>query len=226
MATNPYDSPASRAPGMSSSSKVLLGLGIGCGVLLLLCCGGGGLSLYWFGRSVQDSISKDPAKIREVTAEIVTIQIPEKLPPVMSMSIPIPWVNTTFMTWAQYGDMQEKNMLALIQFGQQFDEQNMNMQWRQSMRSSGRRDLEDVDIEHSETRDVEVNGQPATFQVARGHTQRSKNEVWQVTGSFHGKGGGPAILFMQVNQSDFSEDEINKLLDSMKGEGKRMKDEG
>lgn len=200
---------------MSGTTKVLLGLGIGCGVLFLLCCGGGGLGIYFYGKSVQESISKDPAKIREVTAEIVAIEVPAALPPSMCMAIPIPWTNTNFMTMVQYGDEAEKNVLFLMQFAQQFDEQQMNLQWRQSMRSNGRRDMEDVDVVQSESHDIEVNGQPASFKIANGQAHQSKRNVWQVMGTFHGKSGS-AMLFMQVNQDDLSKEDVIRMLDSMK----------
>ena len=44
---NPYDTPEHSRPGMSGTTKVLLGMGIGCGVLVLLCCGFFGASTFW-----------------------------------------------------------------------------------------------------------------------------------------------------------------------------------
>ena len=65
---NPYDSPETVRPGMSSGAKVLIGLGIGCGVLVLLCCGVFGVSMYFFGRSF--NMSEDPATVRRVLRQL------------------------------------------------------------------------------------------------------------------------------------------------------------
>jgi hypothetical protein len=215
MSTNPYDSPESRPAGMSGSNKLLLGLGIGCGLLVVICCGGGGLSSYFYFQNVKNSLSKDPTRIREVTAEIVTIEVPEALPPMMCVSIPIPLTGKTFMTMAMYGDEGDKNMMVLMQFGWQMDEQQMNIQWRNQMRTSGRRDIEDVDIEQTETRDLEINGRSAQFRIASGQAHKTNRKVWQVVGTFNGKGGS-AMLFLQMNQDDLSKEDLLKMLDSMK----------
>ena len=70
---NPYDSPEMARPGMSSAAKVLLGLGIGCGVLVLLCCGGFIFTGVYFTRSIQQAMSEEPDTIRRVADSIVAI---------------------------------------------------------------------------------------------------------------------------------------------------------
>jgi hypothetical protein len=214
MSINPYDSPETAPRKMSGSAKALIGLGIGCGIFVLLCCGIFGGGGFWFVKTVQESVSKDPAKIRELTERIVAISIPENLPPAMCLDFVIPLANTRIMSWAQYGDLKDHNMLGLVQFGEQFDENQMRMQWRTSMRQNGSRGYDDIEVEQSERHEQQVNGEPATFTVARGRDHDDR-EVWQVTGAFHGK-GGPAMLFLKVSQSEFSKDQVLEILESMK----------
>jgi hypothetical protein len=91
----------------------------------------------------------------------------------------------------------------------------MNMQWRQSMRQNGGREMEDIDIESTETVDHEVNGKPASFKVMQGKTHGDKRQVWQVMGAFQGK-EGQAMLVLHVDETDFTKEQVLELVNSMK----------
>ncbi len=212
---NPYDSPEAPRPGMSGTAKLFLGLGIGCGVLVLLCCGGFVATFYYFGRSAANSVTKDPAKIREITDKIVAITVPDSLPPATAMEWNLPLFNFTVMTFAQYGDEHGPNLLGLVQFNENFDEKQMRTQWRDSMSQNGRQGFEEIEIEKSERVEQDVNGEPAAFTLAEGQVAHSDDKVWQVTGSFHGK-GGPAFLHMKVKADDFTKEQVLEIIHSMK----------
>ena len=104
---NPYDSPENFRPGMSTGTKVLLGLGIGCGVLVLLCCGGMMLGGYFFGRSMQEAISEDPQQIAAVATSIVDIEVPAPLEPMFSLDFTIPFVNQKAMAMVVYAHKRD-----------------------------------------------------------------------------------------------------------------------
>jgi hypothetical protein len=212
---NPYDSPETVRPGTSGGAKVLIGLGIGCGVLVLLCCGIGGIAAFFFGRSFQQAMSEDPATIRRVADSIVTIDVPEELEPEVSVDFTMPFINRKMMSLAVFADRHEHSALVLFQLAEGFgDAETLRTQFNQSMRESGRRQVEEIAVEESETIKAEINGSEAEFTVGRGKTKEGGREVWQATGAFEGK-GGPAMLFMQLNAEDFTKEQVTEVIDSM-----------
>jgi hypothetical protein len=213
---NPYDSPQTPQPGMSSGAKVLLGLGIGCGVLVLLCCGGGIIAAVFFGRSMQQAMSEDPETVRIVTESIVEIDVPTSLPPQMSLDWTIPILNRKMMTMAVYADEGDKSALVLFQMDEDFGNPAvMRTQFEESMKESGGQEWDEVELEESEKFTTEINGAEAEFTVGRGKRKEDDREVWQAIGSFDGK-GGPAMLFMQLDAENFSKDDAMGVLQSMK----------
>jgi hypothetical protein len=212
---NPYDSPESVRPGMSSGAKVLLGLGIGCGVLVLLCCGGVGVFVFYFGRSVQKAASEDPATIRRVTHSIVSIDVPESLEPKFSLDWSIPFVNQSI--WAAvYADAKDHSSLVLFQVDENLgNAEAMKHQFQQSLRDAGREEWKEVELDESESFETEINGNQAEFKVGSGSREHPEAKVWQATGAFDGK-GGPAMLFMQLGADDFDKDQVMAILKSMK----------
>jgi hypothetical protein len=211
---NPNDRPEPPRPGMSGATKVLLGLGVGCGLIVLLCCGVFGAGTFFVAQMAQQALSNDPDKVHDLTAEIVTIQIPDTLKPLGSLDLNIPIVNTRLMTGVAYRDASQYNVLMLGQFGEQFaDDETMQLHWKQFSHESGRH-ADDVRIEESEKYDTQVNGQPANFTIGKGRDRKAEREVWEVAGKFRGH-GGPAVLILRLNASDFSKEQVLDVLKSM-----------
>lgn len=215
---NPYDSPETVKPGMSGSTKVLLGVGIGCGVLALLCCGGLIIGGVFFGRSFSKAVSTEPDTIRAVTESIVSIEVPPPLKPVMSLDWTIPIVDRKMMTMAIYSDKEDdpENMLFLFQMSDEFVNRDMmKAQFEQQLQQSSNQEWKEIELEDPETIEIEINGSPAEFTFGRGKVRDSDREAWQAIGDFDGK-GGPAMLIMQLNADDFTEEQARGILSSMK----------
>lgn len=209
--TNPFDSPQQppqARSGMSSGTKVLLGLGVGCGLVLLLCCGGFAGFSYYIARNFQQVT--DPAQIGTIADGIVTIEVPDYLKPKMGLDGSIPFVGSVKL--AVFGDDADHNTLVLTEFvggegaaGQQFD---------QAMREAGHQGPQEVEVTDSEEFKTTINGQEATFIVGQGKHHNDR-EVWQATGAFEGK-SGPARLVLQLDAEQHTKEELLEILHSMK----------
>ena len=196
---NPYDVP--QRSGMSGTGKVLLGLGIGCGLLVVLCCGVIGFGGYAIVKVAKES----------TTEEIVTIDIPEELQPVMGLNVNLPFVGPV-VKGTLHSDKDRKDHLIIGQINQSFgDRRNLETQLRTSMQHEGD---EDVEVEETETLDTKINGELAHFTISRGKGQESQEKYWDVVGQFKGD-EGPAILIFKARVANFTKDKVLAMLKSM-----------
>jgi hypothetical protein len=180
---------------------------------------------YFFGRSMQEAISEDPQEIAAVTKSIVEIDVPAPLAPVFSMDFTIPIVNQKFMTMAMFAHQRDgsapkekepDSLLVLFQMTENIGDRGaMKAQFEAQMQESGRKEWEEVQLENEEIIEHEVNGSPAQFTFGKGKRDRDDREVWQASGAFDGK-GGPAMLFMQLDAEDFTEEQARGVIDSMR----------
>lgn len=203
--------------GMSTGAKVLIALGIVFLVLFVLCCGGvflvGYLGVSYFG----ETISQDPAKIATVTDEITQIEIPEGLSPQMSMDMKIPFTDQRIMVMAVYADEPSNSTLVLMAMGEQFAGQNeaqMKQSAEQQLRQQGMQQ-EEVLIEESYQKEVEIRGEQATFNILKGRGAESQAARIQVTGVFRGE-DGPVMLILNADATKFGEQQVIEMIDSIR----------
>lgn len=99
---------------MSTTTKVLLTLvGIG-GLFFLLCCGGLFFAGFKFQQFAKNAVKQDPESVREVTADIIGIDIPDDFEPKQSMDM-------IFMKMVIYQHKADPSATLMIsQFGNQF----------------------------------------------------------------------------------------------------------
>ncbi len=216
--TNPYDSPEFARPGMGTGGKVLLGLGLGCGLLMLLCCGFFGISGYWFSQALVKSISSDPVAIRDLTDSIVSMEIPAGLEPQFSMDLHIPIVGQIAMVVWTSGAVSEESTSGSGLLISQMDNpavnrEDLRKQFESEFRETQNGGLEEIRLEKSEAIDLTINGALAQFTFGSGK-RKDGVEVWQVTGSFDGK-GGPAMLLMQLVTDSYTEEQVRATVQSM-----------
>jgi hypothetical protein len=229
MASNPFDpqdfqegpQPIEKQ-GMSGGSKVLLILGIIFLVLILLCCGGLAVFFFYARSYVGEAMSTDPAHIREVTARVAPLEVPDVLKPQFSMDMKVPFTDTSAMTMVAYSDPSQESMLMLAAFGEAFQGQNqaqMEAQMQQSLRSQGMNQRGDMTINERSEREIEVRGKPVTFHFAKGTQKDSQTGAEtpriEVTGMFEGP-EGMVMLMVQADEETLSEDEIVEMIESIK----------
>lgn len=213
---NPYDSPEHTRGGMSTGGKVLLALGITFGVVLLLCCGGLGGGGYWFYSVMRDSVTTDPEAIQKITNEIAAIEIPESFKPEMGFNLEVPFTEKKDVKFVTYANASRDGSLVLAQFDESIaSEAQMRDQLNVQLNNRNQGSNEPIDIRESEKLELEINGKPASFTVARGESRRTNKEFWQVIGNFRGK-GGPAMLIFVTPAEGFDKDAVMKLVHSIK----------
>jgi len=202
--------------GMSTTAKVLIILCVVFGGLLVLCCGGMALVGYKFTSEMKESMSQDPQAIAAKTEEIARIDVPAGLAPQASFDMKIPLTDQRLMVWVVYADKKSDSMLMLFAMGETLAQQNQ-AQMRQSIDQSLQQQnmqQEQITVDESYTKELEINGQPATFVIQKGTGKDSQTRRIQVSGVFQGK-TGPVMLMLNVDAEKFSEEEIVKMLESI-----------
>jgi hypothetical protein len=207
------------APQKGGGSKVLLGLGIGCGIMLLLCCGIGGYGFYMVKRAFK--IETTPAGVTEVAEGITDMDPPESFTPVMGMDMKNPMTGQKIFTMATYAGPNQKGMLVVAEFDQTMagaNAEQMKSQMETSMRQQQQQNQQGVQqLEMvGEPRDVKttVRGQEATFKIQLGKSPDGE-EYYQVQGVFQGK-GGPGFLIGQFPAEQIDEEQTEAFVRSIK----------
>ncbi|MEX0701066.1 MAG: hypothetical protein WD069_03135 [Planctomycetales bacterium] len=218
--TNPTDSEPPQPPpkrGMSTTTKVVLILVALFGGLGVLCCGG----VMWFGWRMQSTIVQNPDQVREATAEIVEMEIPERFRPTIGYDMKNMPLFGRFMP----GQMQ----MVLYQTGgggsmfvAGFDRSTMRGDPQQQMRDAMRQQPaagggpRKLDIEEGGTvvREFEIRGQQVAFTFAKAHDPQTGRDFHQITGEFDGKAGA-VMIQIQLPEQEYDEAEIVRMLESI-----------
>jgi len=224
--TQPY-SDATPPPPPNSKRGLHWGLGLGCGCLatlflmLILCGGGFAYFAYRMGMTLEDAWSGDPVVAAEATAELAEIELPGDYQPKGSFQYKIPMTDRK-ITWVVYEIGDQQGIMAMGNFGplevkpdevvHRFEQVLM-----QQPEFSKHKDLpEKTVIEATETREMMIRAQPATFLFTKGHSTEDDDEAFrQVAGSFQGQ-GGPVLFFIHLEEDAYDEDEILGILESIK----------
>ncbi len=203
--------------GMSGTSKVLIALGVGFGLMLLVCCGGFVGMGWWAQGYMENAFSEDPEIIAQTTDDITDVEIPEQFEPAGSIDIDIPFVEESLMSMSFYEGQEEGDALVIAQFGEAWSENSDGVdiadQVRDSLEEQGE-GAQDMTIEESDDVELTIRGEPATFVIERGTGNDSGEEMWRVSGTFKGK-GGVAFLLLQAKTENLTREQIDELLESL-----------
>lgn len=206
--SEPYAPPAS-----SGGTSIWLWLGVGCGLTVLLCCGGGGLTAYLIGRRTFTP-TKDPADVTQRAAEIADFELPNGYQPQMAITVQNPFTTEPFMTMVGFGPANSESSLILMQMGKFVDEAQLKAQMDVQMAQQGKQ-AKHLQVQESRDVEVEIRGKPATFHIQKAEDINAKKEYIQIEGTFEGKGGA-ALLFTQLDAEKYSEEDAEKLVQSVK----------
>jgi hypothetical protein len=206
--------------GMSSGTKWLLGLGIGCGVVVLLCCGGI-VGLGYFGaRFASQSIVENPAEVVAISNEIATIDVPPELKPTMALPLKMPFTGQPIMTMVVYseaGANKGEGALFLAEFFGPYestDQKKFQQQMEDALSKQGRKKGE-IEVAESRQLQLDIHGEPASFVIQKGEDRDSHRKAVQAVGTFKGK-HGTAVLVLQLDADKHTTQEVEKILRSIK----------
>ncbi|HEV7226478.1 MAG TPA: hypothetical protein VGN42_27480 [Pirellulales bacterium] len=212
----PYPSPGMQAgaPQKGGGSKVMLGVGIGCGIVLLLCCGGGVAMYFVFKDAIK--IESNPPAVAAAGQEITAIEVPPEFQPSVAVSVNIPIINKGG-TVVVYTDAPHGGGIQLFQIAGNAtaDEgEQIRQQMEQNLRQQGHGSKNLVLTGEPREVNFEVRGKPASFTIQKGKSQDNK-EFFEVKGTFEGK-GGPAILSGQLPADQIDEEKTEAFVRSIK----------
>jgi hypothetical protein len=202
---------------MGTGAKVLLILGIIFAILIVLCCGGMGVMYYSMKSAMK--ISNDPAAIKALTKEIAEIDVPEPLKPQMSMNMKVPFSDKTLMKFVGYNDAPNQDTLLLVAMGDMFTGQNqeqMQQSFEQSLRQQGvnNKEREQLQDAKTSTKELQIGGKPAKFNIVKGQGVKTKSPRMQVSGVFQGR-AGTVMLILDADTDKLSEKKIDAMLESI-----------
>jgi hypothetical protein len=194
-------------PRKSNTAKILLIVLAVVVVGAVLCCGGAALFVYK-QRPIQTTTN--PAEIKNKTAAIADIDIPENFRPLMAMDMNM--IVMTMQITAYEGQGNEKLMIAQVQAPQGADQAQMQQQLRQSMQQQNMG--EPLTVKNSESKSVSIDGQDVDFLFSTATNTRDNSEWRQVTGAFPGK-NGTAFLSLQEPADSYDEEAVMEMLKSI-----------
>ena len=187
--------------------KVLLILtGVG-GICLILCCGG----IFWAVKNSEFKMTEKKEDIIEIQNEIAQITIPDTFKPQAGMSMNI---MGTSVRMAIYEEKSKDGALVLMSLGIPDDGMvDMEQEFRKSMKQQNQNQRE-LTITKTEEREFTIKGQKVNFEFSEGTDQNDK-KFHQVQGVFAGK-NGPAFFFLQIADKSYHDEEIVKMIESIK----------
>ncbi|HEX4149529.1 MAG TPA: hypothetical protein VHY20_11095, partial [Pirellulales bacterium] len=163
---SPYQPPQSDMnPAPKSRSRgLLMGLGIGCGLLLLLCCGGVG-GVFWF---VKSSINDDPNVVRKIAAEIAEVPLPADFKPRYSIDMPFGFQGAKMKGVVYEG--KDDSVFMMGEYNAEMTEAERDQvvqQMRQNFRMQGGAGNDKLDILETKSLELTMRGKPAKFKFAK-----------------------------------------------------------
>jgi len=205
-------------PGMSSGTKVLLILAAVALVSIALCAGVAILGGFLVAGYIDKAGSNDPRVIRQRSAEIAEIDLPEEFHPSFSLDMKIPFTGQRMMSMVFYSDEQTTSTLVLAALGKMFsdqDQQEIKDQIQESLREEGLGRTEATGTRKVEEKQITVRGQPETFTFITTKDPETGKTRLEVTGVFPNKDGQAMFLF-DGDAEKYPQEKITALIESIR----------
>jgi hypothetical protein len=199
-------------PGMSGASKLLVGLGIGCLVVVLLCGGVAGVGFWYLKSTVENAMSQDPAVVAANAAKIAQVDMPPGFKPKMSMDMSI-----AQMLFVVYDD-SPNNAVTLVQFGPMFanaKREDLQRRVDDSLRQQGMNRDQATETAETKTVVISIRGGDVPFQITTIKDGQGKPIRLQALGTFPTT-GGTGMITVNVDPAKHNEEAVLKMLRSIR----------
>lgn len=203
------------APEKSSNSgcwKWVVILGVFGGFCVLVCCGVGA----WLGNRIKtgSTMATTPAEVDAVSQQVADMDMLPDFTGKTGISM-----NMLFMEMrvCDYQHIQGKGKLQLMEIKLNINAEDPQQQRQLEAELNKQRKnagFKTLQVVATETREIEIRGQTATFTITAGKDVSSNTEYHQVEGSFRGK-NGPAKLMIEVEDEIWDEEAVSALLESL-----------
>jgi len=203
--------------GMSGGSKVLVGLGIGCAVVVFLCCGGGILLGLYFKNYAQQTLNQDPQVVKQKTDQIAKIKLPAAFQPTWSMDMKVPFTGQPMMLFTVWEDPAAKSTIMLGLFGPMFAQNQAQMQasFNQQMQQQGKGGSpQPLQNQKISSENLQIRGKPVTFVFTEGKDPQSGRSRIQVNGSFQGS-NGPTMVIGDFDAQTYPKEKVVSILETI-----------
>jgi hypothetical protein len=198
--------------------KFLILMGVIFLLLIGMCCG----VVFYLRSYFASSVSQQPAEVRAISDEIISIRIPPPLEPAGGGRFKVPFSDTTLGEGAFYADKDRKGFLMLVAFGDAFGPQIKDTvihdfeSGQNRKQPGGNEDDNNEELKDPKTTRLEptIHGEKARFEITEGTGARTGKKKIRVQGAFLGK-TGPAILVLNAEAETFSLEKIKEMIGSM-----------
>lgn len=213
--------------GMSTGTKVLLGVGCFALVCVALCCGGAALFFTGVSTSVQQSAERmnvtDPAKVLVIANELAETDLYTDFQPELAKEMRIPVVNTKVFKLAKFTGSAERTLTIVawneeMSQGKGLDDLLRESRELQQPHHHGNAPDDGAQSTEIQVKDLKVRGKPARFQIIKlKHTPRGGQEAeyWQVAGTFEGR-EGRTVLMLFAPRTDYTLEHLITDIESIK----------
>jgi len=182
----------------------LIFAGIGC-IGMLGCCG---VSYYLF----MPKIVTKPAQVDAFLQEIADVKMLPDFKGETGVKMNFIFME---MRMCRYAHTSGKGELQLIEMSMNGNNAGGNAELEVQMQKQKQVEMKALNVKTTESQDLEIRGQSATFTTVFGQDVSSKTEYYQVEGTFLGK-NGPAKLMLQVEAEIWDAEAVTELLESLK----------
>ena len=199
--------PAKPSGGSGSKSCLVIG---GClaAAVLLICVGGGIFGFFY----LKSRLTTDPEKVLEKTLTMVEIDPGPKLEPKVYFDF---WVFESSV----FTSADAKDSLLLVSMASKSfsDETKVRTQIESQMRQSGDDKMPSIETTKAGERTFNVRGKDIEFKFNEARDVESKEPYYSVSGIIDSKQEGKKVMILlQVRQSEFSEDQIQQMIEAIR----------